>query len=175
MLLTGILPIPKQIKDKVEIVDLKEKWNKLPKEKKEQILNIFNIDKNELEMLSKDKEKILLLTQPLSEDGYISEDEKIKMYKDILMERGIKKIYIKKHPRETTDYKKIFKDKKVEVVNISKEFPVELLPLLGINFDKSITIFSTSAFFFKKYGKVEFIGTKKYPSLYKIFGEIKEI
>lgn len=172
MLLTEILPIPKQIKDKTEIVDLKEKWENLTKERQEQILNIFNIDKNELEMLSQDSKKILLLTQPLSEDSFVSEDEKIKMYKDILMERGIKKIYIKGHPREVTDYSKAFGND-IEVINISKDFPVELLPLLGLEFKKTITIFSTAAYFFKKYGEVEFIGTKPYKKLYEAFGNIE--
>lgn len=171
IILTGILPIPEIIKSKVELINLENKWKKLSKEKQEKILEIFNINLHEIKNLENSKNKILLLTQPLSEDEIIDEKEKINMYKEILKEREIKEIFIKEHPREETNYIFEFKDIKVNI--ISKEFPIEVLLLLDIKFDKVITIFSTAALNFKEKSKIEFIGTKKYPKLKEKFGIIE--
>lgn len=169
--LTGILPVPEIIKDKVEIIDIETKWNLLSIEKKKEILDIFDINLEKLENLKNEKEKILLITQPLSEDNIISEEEKIDIYSNLLKERDIKKIYIKPHPREKTDYTKVFQN--IEVVIIEKEFPIEIFILLNMEFKKVITLFSTAALNFKNKYDVEFIGTKDYKALYDKFGDIK--
>lgn len=172
IILTGILPIPEIIKPKVELINLENRWKKLSKEKQKKILEIFNINLNEIKNLENSKNKILLLTQPLSEDEIIDEKEKINMYKKILKEREIKEIFIKEHPREETNYIFEFDDIKVNI--ISKEFPIEiLLLLLDIKFDKVITIFSTAALNFKEKSEIEFIGTKKYPKLKEKIGIIE--
>lgn len=150
IILTGILPIPEVIKSKVEIIDIEEKWNSLIKEKQREILSIFNIEIEELEVLKNSINKVLLLTQPLSEDGIMSEEEKISIYKNILQERNIK-VHI-----------------------IKKDFPVEILFLLNVNFSKVITLFSTAALNFKGKGEIEFIGTKNYPKLLERFGVIED-
>lgn len=169
--LTGILPVPEIIKDKVEIINIETKWNLLSIEKKKEILDIFDINLEKLENLKNEKEKILLITQPLSEDNIISEEEKIDIYSNLLKERDIKKIYIKPHPREKIDYTKVFQN--IEVVIIEKEFPIEIFMLLNMEFKKVITLFSTAALNFKNKYDVEFIGTKDYKALYDKFGDIK--
>ena len=172
IILTGLLPIPEIIKSKVEVINIEECWNNLTKEKQKEILAIFNMKIEELEILKNNSNKILLLTQPLSEDGIVSEEEKIKMYENILIEKNIKEIYIKLHPRERTDYVKNFKNIKVNI--IKKDFPAEILFLLNINFNKVITLFSTAALNFKGKSEIEFIGTKDYPKLIERFGIIEQ-
>lgn len=172
IILTGILPIPEVIKSKVEIINIEEKWNSLTKEKQREILSIFNIEIEELEVLKNSINKVLLLTQPLSEDGIMSEEEKISIYKNILQERNIKEVYIKIHPRERTDYIKELQNIKVHI--IKKDFPVEILFLLNVNFSKVITLFLTAALNFKGKGEIEFIGTKNYPKLLERFGRIED-
>lgn len=83
----------------------------------------------------------------------------------------MRKIYIKAHPREKTNYKEVFKNFNIEV--IENTFPIELFLLLNIKFDKVITLFSTGALNFKGKAEVEFIGTEKYPKLYERFGKIE--
>ena len=173
IMLTGVLPIPEIIKAKTEILNIEERWNNLTKEKQKEILAIFNIKIEELETLKNDSNKFLLLTQPLAEDGTLSESEKINIYKNILIERNIKEVYIKLHPREGTDYVKEFTNIKVHI--IKKDFPVEILFLLNINFSKVITLFSTAALNFKGKGEIEFIGTRNYPKLVEKFGVIENI
>lgn len=168
--LTGILPIPELIKDKVEIIDIEKKWNGLPLEKKREILDIFDIKLESLENLKNEKDKVLLITQPLSEDNILSEEEKINIYNNILRERNIKKVYIKPHPREKTDYSKVLKD--IKVVIIEKEFPIEIFMLLNMELKKVITLFSTAILSLRDKYDVEFIGTKDYKILYDRFGII---
>lgn len=169
--LTGVLPIPNLIKDKVEIINIKEIWSNLSQEAKKEILEVFNMDIKKFQILKEDDRKILLLTQPLSEDKIIIEEEKIKIYREIIEKQNGRKIYIKAHPREKTNYKEVFKNFNIEV--IENTFPIELFLLLNIKFDKVITLFSTGALNFKGKAEVEFIGTEKYPKLYERFGKIE--
>lgn len=111
-----------------------------------------------------------MITQPLSEDNILSEEEKINIYNNILRERNIKKVYIKPHPREKTDYSKVLKD--IKVVIIEKEFPIEIFMLLNMELKKVITLFSTAILSLRDKYDVEFIGTKDYKVLYDRFGII---
>lgn len=167
--LTGILPIPNLIKNKVEIVNIEEKWNNLEEINKEEILSYFNISLKNMKILDNIKDKILLITQPLSEDKFITEEEKIKLYKEILEKYNLKNVIIKPHPREKTDYKKIFN----EVNVLEKNFPIEILSLLGINFYEVVTLFSTAALNLKGRSNINFIGTNNNIEIEKTFGKIE--
>lgn len=169
--LTGILPIPNLIESKVKVVNIENLWNNLLEGEQEKILDIFNIKIEKIKNLNKLKNKILLITQPLSEDRVITEQEKIKVYREIIEKQNVRKIYIKAHPREKINYKEVFKNFNIEV--IENTFPIELFLLLNIKFDKVITLFSTGALNFKGKAEVEFIGTEKYPKLYERFGKIE--
>lgn len=169
--LTGLLPIPNLIKDKVEIININELWNNLSQKGKKEILDVFNIEIEKIQIFDKDDKKNLLLTQPLSEDKIITEKEKVEIYREIIEKQNVRKIYIKAHPREKTNYKEVFKNFNIEV--IENTFPIELFLLLNIKFDKVITLFSTGALNFKGKAEVEFIGTEKYPKLYERFGKIE--
>lgn len=169
--LTGIAEIPEIIKDKVEIVNLKEKWKQLSLEEQEEILRIFNLKNSDLIKWQKLKNKVLLITQPLSEDGIITEKEKIEIYKEVIEKNKLENIMIKPHPREKTNYKNIFPD--IEL--IEGKFPLEILMLLGINFKEVITIFSTAALNFKGITNVNFIGTEDNINLKEKVGEIKKV
>lgn len=167
--LTGLAPIPEEIKAKVEIINLKELWNKKTKEEKEEILDIFNFNENIINTIK--NKKNILFTQPLSEDGFISEEEKVNLYKRIISNYKKEELVIKTHPREKTNYKEYFPN--VEILNQS--FPAELLDLLDINFEKVITIFSTAALNFSKNAEMDFYGTKIHSQLLKLWGDSDKI
>lgn len=169
MYLTGLIPIPKEIKDKSEIIDLKKLWTQKSLKEKKEILNIFNIDENVLKKLR--GKKYILFTQPLSEDGFISEKEKIELYKRIIFNYSEKYLIIKEHPREKTNYLKYFPN--IEI--LQEVFPAELLNLLEIKFEKTITIFSTAALNFSKDIKIDFYGTGIHPNLLKYCGNSEKI
>lgn len=168
--LTGLLPIPDLIKNKVKIINISDEWETLSKKDKEEILGVFKISSKSFENLKVEKNKVLLLTQPLSEDKIITEKEKIDIYREILLKENEKNIYIKAHPREKTNYKEVFKEFNINIIENS--FPIEICLLLDIEFEKIITLFSTGALSFKGKSEVEFIGTEKYPKLYEKFGKI---
>ena len=164
------MEIPEIIKNKVEIINLKNKWEKLPLNKKSDILNIFNLNTDELEKIRKtENNKILLITQPFSEDKFMSEEEKIELYKNIIKQYDFNEILIKPHPRETTNYNKIFPKIKV----IRGNFPLEILMVLGVKFKEVVTVYSTAALNFKGICNINYLGTVSYPEIKEKVGEIK--
>lgn len=168
--LTNLKPIPENIKTKVKIIDLKEKWNSLDEEEKNKILNIFNFEKEEVNKKLK-KKKIILITQPLSEDEALTEEEKIEIYKNIIKKYNEEEIIIKPHPREKTNYKKAFPN--VEV--LESDFPLEILTFLLDNIEEVVTLFSTAVYNFEGIAKkIEFLGTKINKKLIKKFGTIEK-
>lgn len=165
ILLTKREAIPDIIRHKVELINIKSLWNEKSKNEQEKILNILQSEY--LDLNPPKGEKItLLLTQPLSEDGIISEEEKVAIYKKLLLNHK-NFVMIKPHPREKTDYK-LHMD---NVCVINKNYPSELLDLLNISFDEIVTLFSTAAQQYPK-EKVVYYGTNVNPKLKKIFGDI---
>ncbi|MBN1182304.1 MAG: hypothetical protein JXB49_08460 [Bacteroidales bacterium] len=114
----------------------------LAPEVKYNLYSTFQIEIDKLVPLFTSKGKnILIITQPLSEDGIMSEDEKIKLFADIVSNKDNNKIFIKPHPREITDYSKKF----ANIILLPKLFPLELLLNNNeIKIDKAFTYYSSS-------------------------------
>lgn len=97
-------------------------------EEKQKLIDLFVDcqDRKEIERLEQEADGIIY-TQPLSEDGYIREEDKIKIYKD-LVEYYSKygKVFVKVHPRDTTWY-----GLPKEMI-LNGNYPSELLNILGI-------------------------------------------
>lgn len=134
-------PFPESVKNKAEYLDMQKNWDNLPENEKNNILNIFNFDNEIL------KEKVVvLLTQTHCEDGDLDYKEEIGIYKEIVRNNSSKNLVIKPHPREVTNYEKVFPDIKI----INKDFPIEIMSLFDNNIEKIITINSTAALHFPK-------------------------
>lgn len=155
VLLSGIKEVPTEIKSKVEFFSLRKSWELLSVKYRESINNLFDFDGKGFEFGD-----AILLTQPLSEDGFILESEKIKIYQDIIKRFGDMKIVIKPHPRERTDYSKSI----AGCIVVDGQYPAELICLNSRGINTVITIFSTSIYSFTECRKI-FIGTESYPSL----------
>lgn len=162
--LTGLATIPKELEDKVEIINLKKLWKSKTKEEQKEILEVFNFNKEIIERLN--ERNIILYTQPLSEDGLIEEKEKINLYLKIISKYPKSEIVIKTHPREKTNYKNILKD----ILIIEENFPSEILELMEISFEKAVTIFSTAALNTKS-KEIDFYGTRVHPKLLEKWGD----
>lgn len=161
-----IFEIPNELKKKVIKLDIKELFNSLSNEKKEKLFNIFSL---KLDILNKIENKILLLTQPLSEDSLMTEFEKVELYKDI-QKKFKGNFVIKSHPREQTDYRKYFPG----VYILPKNFPAELFLFIDAKLSEVVTIFSTAALNLKGSYKISFLGTRDYPKLLERFGVIED-
>lgn len=167
--LTGLAPIPNEIDHKVEIINLKELWNKKTMEEQSEILDIFSFDLN-IKDIIKGKD-IILFTQPLSEDSILYEEEKINIYKEIIKKYPKEKLIIKTHPREKTNYKEIFK----EYLVLDNPFPFEIFNLLDVKFKKAVTLFSTAALGLDKDVEIDFYGTEAHPKIFSRFGSYNNI
>ncbi|RZJ71193.1 glycosyltransferase family 52 [Flavobacterium sp.] len=87
--------------------------------------------------------KFLLITQPLSEDGIVSEKQKVDIYAKAILSAKAKgyDVYLKTHPREFTKYSELFKDVKL----IPQLFPIEVFNLdPNYRFEVGLTVFSGS-------------------------------
>lgn len=166
--LTGLAPIPKEIENKVEIINLKNLWDLKTKEEQQEILEVFGFNSNQLKDL--EGRNMILYTQPLSEDGVVTEKEKIELYSKIILKYPKEKLILKMHPREKTNYKDIFK----EILVLEQSFPAEIFELLEIKFDKGITIFST-AVLSTKLKEIDFYGTEAHHKLLEKFGSMDHI
>ena len=160
--------IPDEIKEKIELINLKKLWSLKTEQEKKDILNIIGIDLIDIKELKKAKN--ILLTQPISEDFVVTEEEKIKIYRDIIDNYGEEGLLIKPHPREKTDYKKFFS----KAIVIGKDFPFEIISLLGIDIKNLITLFSTSVFSVPiEKTNIDFYGTRVSQKLVDRFGDIE--
>ena len=153
---------------KIECFNINELWKDIGNSKKEEIKNFFNIDDDVLHQTSYKDTHILLLTQPLSEDGYITEREKINIYSKIIKD-NYKNILIKPHPRELTNYQNYFKN----IILLDKDIPIELYSLLGMKFYKVVSLFSTSVFNSFMECDREVLGTVENKKLELEFGKIE--
>lgn len=160
--------LPEDIIQKGERLNLQLYINKLNFEEKKIILNIFGFNEKNIEKLK--EKKNILYTQPLSEDGTITEKEKIELYSKIIKNYKEETLVIKQHPKDKTDYKKIFPD--IEVLD--QNFPAELFSLLDMKFEKAITLFSTAVLSDKNI-KIDFYGTEVHPKILKRFGRMEHI
>lgn len=113
---------------KVVEINRKILLNKAFAKYKDIILGIFfNLD---IKDLLKEKNKALILTQPLYKDKVLhSEKEQIFFYKAIVkdLKQQKLKVYIKPHPRDSIDYSSLISD--INVIN--QEFPIEIFNFIN--------------------------------------------
>lgn len=159
----------KNFNKKIEVLNIKKRWQELSILEQEKIIDIFLGDDFSRELLNKCK--FILFTQPLSEDNIVSEQEKVELYKKIIEKYDTNFLYIKPHPREKTKYDKIFPNIKV----LKKSFPVELLVLMELPIEKVITIFSTGVCIFLDKCEIDFYGTEINDKFFKKFGSMNHI
>ena len=142
------------------IISLDTAWNNASEKKKEYILSVFDVSGTDVVALQ--CKTHIILTQPLSKDGYISEEEQIHIYRQIIEKYSFFSLVIKVHPRDTIDYRKYFSD----IFVFDKPIPMQLLLFIGgLNFKKAITLFSTSINYFPDTVEKEWIGTSVHPIL----------
>jgi Glycosyltransferase family 52 len=129
-----------RVRKKGKKLELKKMQDDLNEADSNKILGIFL---NGQKINFSANKKLLLITQPFSEDKYFDEQTKINMYNDILSEYIQEyAIFIKPHPRELTNYQgKITSD----FTEIPRGFPLEMFNILkNVHFDVGITVFSSA-------------------------------
>ncbi|MEO3343017.1 glycosyltransferase family 52 [Enterobacter cloacae] len=151
-----------RILNKVRYFDLLAKWQGLTQGQKQLINDFFNFtDRDKIEA------EIIILTQPLSEYGFMKEEQKISIYSKLISEYGKRNIVIRKHPRENTSYSEHFPDLKINDSTV----PIELIVLNSPEIQRCVTLFSGGIFNLPCKNK-DFKGTSYHPLLVEKFGKI---
>lgn len=126
----------------VKGVSRKDLMEQLDDNEKNIIVNTF-IGDNKIELVQKDSNACLVLTQPLSEDGIVSEKQQIAIYHEIIDKLNAYNVYIKIHPREE---EKLYKENfPTCTIFAQKNMPIEVISMIPhVYFQKAITIYSTA-------------------------------
>lgn len=155
------------LKQKAKHYDLSLFWKHASVSKKKIILQKFNLTPEDIERMA--QRPIILLTQPLSEDGIFSEEEKINFYRNLIKPYGLNNVLIKPHPREHTDYRIAIP----ECLTMDKVVPFQLFTLLEINFKTVVTICSGSALSLQNTGTtIDFKGSEIDPRISARYGVV---
>jgi Glycosyltransferase family 52 len=129
-----------RIAKKGKKLELKKMQQELSPENLQSIISIFM---GGVKINVEGKKKLLLITQPLSEDGHMDEVQKIRLYNTILKPYAKDySVFVKGHPRELTDYRGKLN---YDFTMIPQGFPLEMFDLLkGIHFEAGVTVSSSS-------------------------------
>ncbi len=134
ILLTGKEPIPEFFKDKAEIINIQQLWNKKSKREQEKILEVYSFPRKELEHEIRKGRDCLLIGNPYAAVGMCKEEQEIALYREMMEPYGEKRVIIKPHHQNSIDLKKYFPDCYI----LPKEFPIDLAKLLNLKLSRVI-------------------------------------
>lgn len=120
-------------------INTKGIWDTFSLQKQELILNVFDMNQEDVELLR--SKRIIILTQPLYPD-HIGIEEHGDIWKKIISKYPINDVIIKPHPRDLYDYEKDFDGLTV----FRKKAPSQFFDVLDLKFDKAVTAFSSAVF-----------------------------
>jgi hypothetical protein len=145
---------PEDIQEKVCKLPLYENFKSISTAEREIILQVFGVPVNN----SNSSKRSLLVTQPFSEDGFVSEQKKISIYKKLIKSDTV----IKPHPREVTDYSCHFTNEVMQY-----DVPLELYVLSGYDFYLYITVYSSIVFSLSEDSQIQIMGVDFDKELYE--------
>ncbi|WP_146779351.1 glycosyltransferase family 52, partial [Vibrio paracholerae] len=156
--LSGMMESPKSISKKVII--------HTPIVTKE-VLDVFDL--KSLDIM--EGNGLLLLTQPLSEDGVIDEDSKINIYSALIEQYNLShlNLFIKPHPREITAYIDFFPNATV----LERDIPFELVSDF-FSYDTTVITLFSSSIYNTNFKRRIVAGTKGISAIERKFGVIEE-
>ncbi|MCP2004359.1 UNVERIFIED_ORG: hypothetical protein J2Y78_002899 [Buttiauxella agrestis ATCC 33320] len=165
LILSGMMAVPDELSNKSEVIDISDSWRLCSHEHKKHFLAVFNV---EHEIPNK---KVMIVTQPFSEDGYITESEKLEIYRSLLeyykKNYDTSEICIKPHPREKTDYKMNF-----DCTVIDSPVPAQVL-ILEMGIEVISTLYSSVGYMTGKACDIHLFGTSPSQNLERRVGKIQ--
>ena len=146
--------IPNYLRKKeIIFVNMKKDWDEKNQVEKNCLMKIFRVDSSFLKEIK--KKKIVILTQPLCYDGFCSFEEHRRIFTLLIDHYPKDQLLIKSHPRDKYPYEKICND----ILVFRSSMPSQMLDVLGIRFNKAVTVYSTAAKVFSYPIDVDFWGT----------------
>ena len=128
-----------RLRQKATLLELMKMQKNLSADDNNRVISVF-MKGHAIDLVN--TKKLIVVTQPISEDGYTTEEYKIQLFAQIIDQYAKDyQVYLKPHPRELTDYKQKLNRKFVE---IPRSFPLEMFDLMkNIVFDEGVTLFSS--------------------------------
>lgn len=147
-----------------EYVNPQQLWQNADDEKREFILQVYEIDFNLLNNL-KDADT-LILTQPLREDCGLSDDEYQQIFEPYICKNP--NVIIKPHPRDKFDFEKYFPNTLV----LKSYVPMQLINYMGIVPRRAITVCSSAISAIPDYVEKITLGTKVNTKIFNKYGDL---
>lgn len=153
------------LKDKhYTLLNLHALWDSASGEKKQYISRVFGLDETILEPLQ--HSKTIIFTEAFAEDG-LSLEEASSIFAPYIEKYKETGVIIKPHPRDYMDWKSVFSD--VEVLRT--RVPMQVLSIVGADFERAITICSTAISSMNPETEIVWLGVKVHPKLSKLYGD----
>lgn len=149
----------------VHINSFQSLWEQSSDEKKQFILDIFDVTNEDMVILS--QKPFIFFSQPLDTDFNINKNEYFKILEKIFSKYDYSKLLIKVHPRDTFDYKRYFPN--ISIFN--KTINLQLLMLNGLSFQKAITICSSAVYDLPQDIEVDWFGPSIHPNTLEYCGK----
>ncbi len=146
-------------------VNINNNWAETSEHKKNYIRKLLSLDVVDTKVY--EGKSIILFTQPLY-SGCVSRGVHEEIYRKIISKYPQDKLVIKVHPRDMFPYETIFP----KIVVVRNTLPSQFLQILGIQFEKAVTVFSTAVFDLGYKLQVDWYGTECHPSILKYSGRV---
>ena len=151
---------------RLHYVDIKDNWAETSDNKKEYIRKLLSLDDIDTKLYA--GKSIILFTQPLY-NGCVSRSVHEKIYRKIVSKYPQNQLVIKVHPRDMFPYETVFP----KTVVVRNTLPSQFLQMLGIRFEKAVTIFSTAVFDLGYDIAVDWYGTECHLGILKYSGHVE--
>lgn len=144
------------------INSLRDLWEDANEEKRQFILDLFDVSSNDLQLLQ--SRPVVFFSQPMAD--LLSEQEYVELLEKIFRHYDRSQLLIKTHPRDHFDYKKHFPD----IALFDKPVNVELLSVLNLSFKKAVTISSAAVFSLPGSIELDWFGADIHPKIFAVSG-----
>ena len=148
----------------VYVQSLSTLWEKASDEKRQFVLGLFGIIKQDIAFLN--SRPNMFFSQPLMSDCNLTETEYKELLAKIFNNYPPQSIIVKPHPRDSFDYANNFPD----VIVFTKSVSSQLLHMMGVRPNKVITITSTAIEGFPESIECDFYGIHVHSKVEEFFG-----
>lgn len=144
-------------------MNFKGLWDTFTNQKKDFILNVFDMTLDDVNVLM--SKNIIILTMPFYPD-YLSYEEHEHIWKQIISKYPKSDVLVKPHPRDNYRY-----EENISGISVfGKKIPTQFLEVLDLSFNKAVTAYST-AVFGVNVKEIDWYGTQVSKKLYDIIGD----
>lgn len=150
---------------RLHYVNIKNDWAATSEHKKEYIRKLLSLDAIDTKTYA--GKSIILFTQPLY-NGCVSRGVHEEIYRKIISKYPQEKLVIKVHPRDMFPYETVFP----QAVVVRNTLPSQFLQMIGVRFERAVTIFSTAVFDLGYELQVDWYGTECHPGIFKYSGHV---